>query len=62
MTLSLRARRIFVAFVLSVGAIIGTVAVLVPEGAELAFGVGFLVILIVSLRVSRPQHDPPRGA
>jgi hypothetical protein len=55
MTLSVRARRIYVAFVLAVGVPAGLIAATIPERAELAVGLAFLLVLVVSLFVSRPR-------
>ena len=57
MTLSIRARRIWVAFVLAVGSVAGVIAATTPKRAELAVGLAFLLVLAVTLYVSRPDPD-----
>jgi hypothetical protein len=57
MTLSVRARRIWVAFVLAVGAAAGVIAATTPKRADLAVGLAFLLVLVVTLFVSRPRPN-----
>jgi hypothetical protein len=46
-----------IAFVLAVGVPAGVIAATTPKLADLAVGLAFLLVLVVSLFVSRPRPD-----
>jgi len=56
-TLSLRTRRLYLAFIVAVGTPAGVIAATSPELGDLAVGLAFLLVLVVSLFLSRPRPD-----